>query len=92
MAFHDSKSRVPCTLQAVFLASNRGCDVKRAPPNRVGSRIFRTWFTKRSNSKKLEEAPVKSPPEVSDIPRSIRRGSIVNGGEAKKVRALLVAT
>ena len=91
MTFPGTKARVPCTLQAVFLASNRGCDVKRAPPNRVGSSSFRTWFTKRGNSKKEEKTPVKPSPEITDIPSTIS-GTIVNRGEAKKVRTSWVAT
>ena len=84
MTFQE-KSRVPRTLQAVFLASNRGCEVKRAPPNRVSSRIFRTFFSKRSDSKKLEEKVEKdenTPPTDIEIPRLVRR---TTSGEAKKV-------
>lgn len=39
-------SRIPSTLQAVFLASNRGANVKKAPPMQVASRAFRTLFTR----------------------------------------------
>lgn len=35
-----SRSRIPATLQMVFLASNRGKDVNKPPPERVASKVF----------------------------------------------------
>lgn len=43
-----SNLRIPATLQAVFLASNRGNNVNRAPPEKVASKtFFRNWFFQR---------------------------------------------
>ena len=40
-----SSSRIPNTLQAVFLASNRGRDVHKPPPERVAYKEFiRNWW------------------------------------------------
>lgn len=46
------QSRIPFTLQAVFLASNRGNEVHKPPPERVASKVFfRNWlFQRQSNS------------------------------------------
>ena len=54
------KSRIPSTLQAVFLTSNRGNDDTVAPPpDRVASRMFRTWFsTKDGTKKEVKLAPL----------------------------------
>ena len=84
MSFQKN-GRVPSALQAVFLASNRGCEVKRAPPNRVGSRIFRTIFSKRSDRKEMEEKVEKGPPTDIAISTPVRRTS---NGETKKVSYL----
>lgn len=41
-------SRIPLTLQAVFLASNRGRDVNKPPPERVAYKVFfRNWLFQR---------------------------------------------
>lgn len=46
-ANHKKHSRIPHTLQSVFLASNRGRKVDKPPPNCLGTRVFRTWSKKR---------------------------------------------
>ena len=47
------QSRIPFTLQAVFLASNRGKTVDQPPPEKAGNKtFFRNWFLQRkANSK-----------------------------------------
>jgi hypothetical protein len=47
------QGRIPATLQAVFLASNRGKDVNKPPPAKVASKVFfRNWlFQKQAGSK-----------------------------------------
>jgi hypothetical protein len=47
------QGRIPATLQAVFLASNRGRDVNKPPPAQVASKVyFRNWlFQKQAGSK-----------------------------------------
>jgi ankyrin repeat protein len=39
-------SRIPTTLQQVFLSSNRGNNVDKPPPMKVANRVFRTLWTK----------------------------------------------
>jgi len=79
----DAKGRVPKTLQAVFLASNRGREVKKAPPGHAASRMFRTWFSvRRSGSKKENEMPVK-PTVVTPVEKVSRRGSIAGDSAGK---------
>jgi Ankyrin repeats (many copies) len=50
-------SRIPASLQAVFLASNRGADVSRPPPQRSAFKMFgspKMWFGKADNSDPAE--------------------------------------
>lgn len=43
-----SRARIPSTLQAVFLAANRGNNVNKPPPEKVASKtFFRNWFFQR---------------------------------------------
>jgi len=51
-------SRIPNTLQAVFLASNRGRDVHKPPPERVAHKdFFRNWWSSsKSNSSKASNS------------------------------------
>jgi hypothetical protein len=48
------QGRIPATLQAVFLASNRGRDVNKPPPAQVASKVyFRNWlFQRQANEKR----------------------------------------
>jgi hypothetical protein len=50
-------SRIPKTLQAVFLASNRGNDVHKPPPKQVAFRtFFRNWLgTKPATNGEIKE-------------------------------------
>jgi hypothetical protein len=42
------QGRIPATLQAVFLAANRGRDVNKPPPAQVASKVyFRNWLFQR---------------------------------------------
>jgi hypothetical protein len=51
------QGRIPATLQAVFLASNRGKEVNKPPPAAVASKVFfRNWlFQRQTGSKKAEK-------------------------------------
>jgi hypothetical protein len=51
------QGRIPATLQAVFLASNRGNEVNKPPPAAVASKVFfRNWlFQRQTGSKKAEK-------------------------------------
>ena len=46
------QGRIPVALQAVFLASNRGKEVHKPPPEKAANKVFfRNWFfQKASNS------------------------------------------
>jgi hypothetical protein len=45
--------RIPATLQAVFLASNRGSEVNKPPPEKVASKdYFRNWLFQRQTGSK----------------------------------------
>jgi hypothetical protein len=47
------QGRIPATLQAVFLASNRGRDVNKPPPEKAASKIyFRNWLFQRQTGSK----------------------------------------
>jgi hypothetical protein len=47
------QGRIPATLQAVFLASNRGKDVNKPPPAKVASKVyFRNWLFQRQAGSK----------------------------------------
>jgi hypothetical protein len=47
------QGRIPATLQAVFLASNRGKDVNKPPPEKAASKVyFRNWLFQRQAGSK----------------------------------------
>jgi hypothetical protein len=56
-------SRIPVSLQAVFLASNRGQEVNKPPPGNMASRVFssvfknhpRSWFRRKKAPKNNKE-------------------------------------
>jgi hypothetical protein len=55
------QSRIPFTLQAVFLASNRGKDVHKPPPENDGSKVFFcNWFFQRKSDSKKKFNKTKS--------------------------------
>lgn len=71
------QGRIPVALQAVFLASNRGKEVHKPPPEKAANKVFfRNWlFQKASNSfsrgKKsqiIKTADVKTPTETKKRP------------------------
>jgi hypothetical protein len=50
---HNShgRTRIPASLQAVFLASNRGKEVHKPPPGQVCSKVFFTnWYMQRKST------------------------------------------
>ena len=62
-------SRIPLALQAVFLASNRGKNVDKPPPEKAAHRTyFRNWMFKGLGKKKKEKSSIRSrenkPPAV----------------------------
>jgi hypothetical protein len=58
-AYHNSlQARVPATLQAVFLASNRGKEVSKPPPASVASKVFfHNWLIQRQTESKKRDVP-----------------------------------
>jgi hypothetical protein len=47
------QGRIPATLQAVFLASNRGNEVNKPPPAKVASKVYlRGWLFQRQPGSK----------------------------------------
>lgn len=62
--------RIPKTLQAVFLASNRGNDVDKPPPKQVAFKVFlRTWLGKGKPPK--EGAVAKKSADENDMKEAI---------------------
>jgi hypothetical protein len=57
----NRQGRIPNTLQAVFLASNRGKEVNLPPPDQSAAKVFkRNWiFQKKSNSGKNDKEGTK---------------------------------
>jgi len=48
---HCRQSRIPAALQAVFLASNRGKDVHKPPPEKVANKVFfGNWLFQRKST------------------------------------------
>jgi hypothetical protein len=54
------QSRIPPTLQAVFLASNRGKTVEGPPPEQVANRtFFRNWFLQKQTKSSKKDSSMK---------------------------------
>jgi hypothetical protein len=54
------QSRIPATLQAVFLASNRGKTVEGPPPEQVANRtFFRHWFLQKQTKSSKKDSSMK---------------------------------
>lgn len=94
-------SRIPSTLQAVFLASNRGNVVNTPPPRQVAFKTFRSWFgrtfaTDSKNRKSCKgEVPTKTvvcktlQPELlvsKDVQSEPLESKAANSPKKKKVR------
>jgi hypothetical protein len=53
------QGRIPATLQAVFLASNRGKEVNKPPPAAVASKVFfRNWLFQHQTGSKKEKGGI----------------------------------
>lgn len=76
------EQRIPSLLQAVFLKSNRGKEVKKPPPGKVASReFFRNWFSRRGQSEQKKRGYFASKDKV--LTKNQREGS--KKGSSKKV-------
>jgi len=74
-------SRIPQTLQAVFLASNRGKDVHKPPPDRVAFKVFlRNWVF----HKKVGNRTLNSSSKDSTTGKSDSDPSLLNEGKWKQ--------
>jgi hypothetical protein len=71
------QSRIPVALQAVFLASNRGKEVHKPPPEKAANKVFfRNWlfqkastsFSRGKKSQIVRTADVKTPTETKKRP------------------------
>jgi hypothetical protein len=71
------QSRIPVALQAVFLASNRGKEVHKPPPEKAANKVFfRNWlfqkasssFSRGKKSQIIRTADVKTPTETKKRP------------------------
>ena len=66
-------SRIPISLQAVFLSSSRGNDVYVAPPEKAGNRTFlRNWrlgFTTSTSQEKIKNLAASSSNSSSSSPK-----------------------
>jgi ankyrin repeat protein len=78
--------RIPATLQAVFLSSNRGNDVHKPPPEKVAFKVFfRSWIFPRKaeeskkkrtglfggSKKKMQSKTKNTPPYVNTSPKGV---------------------
>jgi hypothetical protein len=70
------QGRIPATLQAVFLASNRGREVHKPPPASVASKVFfRNWLFQRQTESKEKEAPSLQKRKVKKLKKRIKQAS-----------------
>jgi hypothetical protein len=66
--------RIPATLQAVFLASNRGRDVYKPPPAKAASKVFfRNWLFQRQAESK--DTPSLKKKKVKKLKRKTKQES-----------------
>ncbi len=73
----NKQGRIPVALQAVFLASNRGKEVHKPPPEKAANKVFfRNWlfqkastsFSRGKKSQIVQTADVKAPTETKKRP------------------------
>jgi hypothetical protein len=70
------QGRIPATLQAVFLASNRGREVNKPPPASVASKVFfRNWLFQRQAESKDKEAPTLKKKSVKKLKKRSKQAS-----------------
>ena len=70
------QGRIPVTLQAVFLASNRGKEVHKPPPASVASKVFiRNWLFQRQTESKEKETPTSKKRKVKKLKKRIKQAS-----------------
>jgi hypothetical protein len=70
------QGRIPATLQAVFLASNRGREVNKPPPASVASKVFfRNWLFQRQPESKEEEVPSLKKKKVKKVKKRSKLAS-----------------
>jgi hypothetical protein len=70
------QGRIPATLQAVFLASNRGKEVYKPPPAKVADKVFfRNWLFQRQAESKEKDAPTLKKKRVKKLKKKVKQDS-----------------
>ena len=79
-------SRIPLSLQAVFLASNRGKDVQKPPPEKVAHKTyFRSWiFQGFGRKKKRQEKKNKDKNDSKETKQLPALARIVGGSRCQQ--------
>jgi hypothetical protein len=72
-------SRIPTSLQHVFLSSNRGHDVDKPPPLQVANRAFRTLWSKtfKGNSGKSTNGAAAAQPKKVELSAKAQEAAMV---------------
>jgi hypothetical protein len=66
--------RIPATLQAVFLASNRGTEVNKPPPASAGSKVFfHNWLFQRQAESKERDTHLLRKRKVKDVKKKTKQ-------------------
>jgi hypothetical protein len=74
------QGRIPATLQAVFLASNRGREVNRPPPAQVASKVyFRNWLFQRQAGSKDKRGSLFAGTKKTKKDRKIKKKDPLEG-------------
>ena len=70
------QGRIPTTLQAVFLASNRGRDVYKPPPAKAASKVFfHNWLFQRQAESNKKGGPSFKKKKVKKLKKKTKQES-----------------
>jgi hypothetical protein len=70
------QGRIPATLQAVFLASNRGRDVYKPPPAKAASKVFfHNWLFQRQAESNKKDGPSFKKKKVKKLTKKAKQES-----------------
>jgi myo-inositol-1-phosphate synthase len=73
---YHQEGRIPATLQAVFLASNRGREVNKPPPGKAGSKVFfHNWLFQREAESKERDTHLLRKRKVKDVKKKTKQES-----------------
>jgi hypothetical protein len=84
---NSRQGRIPATLQAVFLASNRGREVNKPPPASVASKVyFHNWLFQRQAESTPRDTHWLRKRKVKDVKKKTKQespsGIILNAPKA----------